>query len=224
MTLGHNTSSAQELMSFIERREKLESDRRDIGDDIKVVNAEIAAAGFDVKTFNAVVKIRKAKPHDLQEAQALLDTYLHALGMATEVPLERFMKNASVDRASLDSIIQYMEPAVPPAGSGHIDVVVGPATWRLSRDLFGEVSRQEVLASTPERKPTTEKKPGRAQKPPVPDVDEAGARELGREYALQNKPVVENPFPFGDPRRARFDEGWRDGSGGDGMGPDEDDE
>lgn len=222
MTLGHNTGSAQELMAFIERREKLETDKADIADDIKVVNAEIAAAGFDLKTFNAIVKIRKAKPHDLQEAQALLDTYLHALGMATEPPLARFMKNAAVDRASLDSIIGYMEPAVPPSGAGHIDVNVAGRTWRLTRDLFGEVSRAEVTATAPERKPGKEK-PGRVEKAPVPDVDEAGARLLGKEYAQQNRPVIDNPFPFGDPRRARFDEGWREGSGGDGMGPDEDD-
>jgi uncharacterized protein (UPF0335 family) len=222
MTIGHNTGSAQELMAFVERREKLESDRRDIGDDIKVVNAEIAASGFDLKTFNAIVKIRKAKPHDLQEAQAMLDIYLHALGMATEPPLARFMKNAAVDKASLDSILEYMEPAVPPSGAGHIDVNVAGKTWRLTRDLFGEVSKQEVLAGQGERKPAPEK-PGKAQKPPVPDIDEAGAADLGREYALQNRPVVDNPFPFGDPRRARFDEGWREGNGGDGMGPDEDD-
>jgi uncharacterized protein (UPF0335 family) len=221
MNLGGNVGSAQELMSFVERREKLESDKRDIGDDIKVVNAEIAAAGFDTKTFNMIIKIRKAKPHDLQEAQAMLDTYLHALGMATEAPLARFVKNASVDRASLESVLDYMEPAVPPSGSGHIDVNVGGKTWRLTRDLFGAVTRTEVVAGTPERKKT--EKPQRAEKPPVPDVDEDGAKALGREYAQANRPVIDNPFPFGDARRARFDEGWRDGNGGDGMGPDEDD-
>lgn len=221
MALGHNTGSAQELMAFVERREKLESDKRDLADDIKVVNAEIAASGFDIKTFNAIVKIRKAKPHDLQEAQALLDTYLHALGMSAEPTLARFMKNASVDKASLDSILDYMEPAVPPSGAGHIDVNVAGKTWRLTRDLFGAVTRTEVLSGSPERKPAT--KPQRTEKPPVPDVDEAGARELGKQFALENRAVIENPFPFGDPRRARFDEGWRAGSGGDGMGPDEDD-
>jgi uncharacterized protein (UPF0335 family) len=223
MTLGQNTGSAEELMAFVERRERLESQKRDLGDDIKVVNAEIEAAGFDRKTFNAIIKIRKAKPHDLQEAQALLDTYLHALGMAAEPPLARFVKNAAVDRASLDSVIAYMEPAVPPSGGGHIDVNVGGRTWRLTRDLFGAVTRTDVTASAPERKPSAERPRNGFEKPPVPDVDEAGARALGKDFALQNRPVIDNPFPFGDARRAKFDEGWRDGAGGDGMGPDEDD-
>ncbi len=224
MTLGHNTGSAAELFAFIERREQLEQQRRDLGEDIKVINAEIKASGFDLKTLNAVLKIRGSKPHDLQEAQALLDTYLHALGMAVEPPLARFMSNAAVDRASLESIINYMEPAVPPSGGGHIDVNVGGKVWRLTRDLFGAVSRTEVTAVAPERKARDEKPTaGRAAKAEPPNVDEDGARQLGRDYAAANRPVIDNPFPFGDPRRARFDEGWRASTGSDGMGPSDDD-
>lgn len=219
MSLGHNTGSAQELMAFIERRERLEGEIKDRRDDIKVVNAEIGAAGFAPKIVNAVLKIRKSKPHDFQEAQAILDTYLHALGMATEPPLQRFMANASVDRASLDSIIEYMDPAVPPTGGGHIDIVLGKKTYRLMRDLAGNVSHEEVQAEAAQRKPAGEKLQQTYEKPPVPDVDDAGAEALGREYALQNRPVIDNPFPYGDKRRARFDEGWRKETGGDGMGP-----
>lgn len=219
MSLGHNTGSAQELMAFIERRERLEQNRKEIGEDIGVVNAEIKASGFDLKTLNAIIKIRKAKPHDVQEAEALLDTYRHALGMATEAPLSRFMANASVDRASLDSIIDYMEPAVPPTGKGSIDITVGKKTFRLTRDLAGEVHREEVLAEAPQRSPAVDKLKQTYEKPPVPDVDEAGAEELGRDYARDNCPVIDNPFPYGDKRRGRFDSGWRMETGGDGMGP-----
>lgn len=44
------------------------------------------------------------------------------------------------------------------------------------------------------------------------------AVELGRKAAREGKAVIENPFPFQDPRRARFDEGWRQESETDGMG------
>lgn len=219
--LGHNTASAQELMAFIERREKLEADKRAIGDDIKVVNAEIAAAGFDTKIVSAVIKRRKGKPHDVQEADALLDTYLHAIGMATEPPLQRYMANASVDKASLDSICAYMEPAVPPVGGGHIDVNVGGRTFRLTRDLAGDVSRTEVVDQLKAPPKPTRSAPGAAPREPVPDVDADGAEALGREFARTNRAVIDNPFPFGDPRRARFDKGWREETGGDGMGPEE---
>lgn len=48
-------------------------------------------------------------------------------------------------------------------------------------------------------------------------VSAADAEELGRKAARDGKPVIDNPFPFNDPRRARFDEGWRKESGSDGM-------
>ncbi|MEX0745696.1 MAG: ATP-binding protein [Phycisphaeraceae bacterium] len=47
-------------------------------------------------------------------------------------------------------------------------------------------------------------------------ADDAAA--AGSQAARDGKPIVDNPFPFGDARRARFDEGWRKESGSDGLG------
>ncbi len=44
------------------------------------------------------------------------------------------------------------------------------------------------------------------------------AEEMGRQAAREGKPVIANPFAFGDARRARFDEGWRKETNSDGMG------
>ncbi|MBN9435071.1 MAG: hypothetical protein J0I45_21775 [Bosea sp.] len=55
----------------------------------------------------------------------------------------------------------------------------------------------------------------------MPDVDLAGAEVLGAEAGKANKPVITNPFPFGDPRRAGWDLGWRKATGSDGMGRDD---
>lgn len=49
-------------------------------------------------------------------------------------------------------------------------------------------------------------------------VDIGEAEELGRAAAREGKAVIANPFPFGDPRRPRFDEGWRKEAENDGMG------
>lgn len=49
-------------------------------------------------------------------------------------------------------------------------------------------------------------------------ADERDPEEMGRKAAREGRPVIDNPFPFGDPRRARFDEAWRKESGTDGMG------
>lgn len=50
------------------------------------------------------------------------------------------------------------------------------------------------------------------------EIDPSAAEDLGRKAARDGKPVIDNPFSFGDTRRARFDEGWRKESQSDGMG------
>lgn len=54
---------------------------------------------------------------------------------------------------------------------------------------------------------------------PEAEVTGEDAEQLGRDAAREGRPVLDNPFPFGDPRRGRFDEGWRAEAGEDGMGP-----
>jgi len=69
------------LRSFIERIERLEEERRALGEDIKEVYSEAKSAGFDLPTMRAVIRIRKMDQDDRDEKQALLDTYMNALGM-----------------------------------------------------------------------------------------------------------------------------------------------
>ena len=42
----------------------------------------IESRGYDAKTMRAIVRLRKMETHDRQEAEALLDTYKAALGLA----------------------------------------------------------------------------------------------------------------------------------------------
>ena len=74
--------SAEQLRLFIERVERLEEEKKGIADDIKDVYAEAKSTGFDVKTMRAIVKLRKMEKHHRDEAEALLDTYKAALGLA----------------------------------------------------------------------------------------------------------------------------------------------
>ncbi len=71
-----------QLRAFIERIEKLEEEKAAIADDIKEVYAEAKGNGYDTKTLRQVVRIRKLDSAERQEQEALLDLYLHALGMA----------------------------------------------------------------------------------------------------------------------------------------------
>ncbi len=74
-------SSAQ-LKSFIERIERLEEEKSEIGEQIREVFAEAKGTGFDVKIIRQVLKIRKMETQERLEQEELLDLYLAALGMA----------------------------------------------------------------------------------------------------------------------------------------------
>ena len=70
-----------QLKAFVERIERLEEEKKTISDDIRDVFAEAKANGFDVKALRQVIKLRKLDVQERQEQEAILDTYLHALGM-----------------------------------------------------------------------------------------------------------------------------------------------
>ena len=74
--------AAGQLRSFIERIERLEEEKKGIADDIRDVFAEAKGNGFDTKIMRQVIRLRKQEPNERQEAEAILDLYMHALGMA----------------------------------------------------------------------------------------------------------------------------------------------
>lgn len=80
--IGHNSEATDDrLRLLIERRERLEEERRGISDDIKDVNAEAKAVGYDIRALNEVIKLRRLDPDDRREREAILDLYKAALGI-----------------------------------------------------------------------------------------------------------------------------------------------
>ncbi|MEG8219938.1 MAG: hypothetical protein A3H25_06940 [Sphingomonadales bacterium RIFCSPLOWO2_12_FULL_63_15] len=73
--------AADQLRLLIERIERLEEEKKGIGDDIKDVYLEAKATGFDNKIMRQIIRLRKMPQHDRQEMEAILQTYLAALGM-----------------------------------------------------------------------------------------------------------------------------------------------
>ncbi len=80
--LAEGNVAADELRLLIERIERLEEEKKAIADDVKDVYAEAKARGYDTRTMRAIVRLRKMENHARQEAEALLDTYKAALGLA----------------------------------------------------------------------------------------------------------------------------------------------
>lgn len=70
-----------QLRAFIERIERLEEEKKTISDDIKDVYAEAKGTGFDTGILKQVIRLRKKDDNERMEEEAILDTYLAALGM-----------------------------------------------------------------------------------------------------------------------------------------------
>jgi uncharacterized protein (UPF0335 family) len=79
--------AADQLRLFIERIERLEEEKKGIGDDIKDVYAEAKANGYDPKIMRMCVRLRKMETHTRQEQAAVLETYADALGLQGVLPL-----------------------------------------------------------------------------------------------------------------------------------------
>ena len=82
--VGSGGIAAGQLKSIVERIERLEDEKKALADDIRDIYAEAKANGFDAKTLRSVVRLRKQDRAEREEEAALLDLYLHALGMAQE--------------------------------------------------------------------------------------------------------------------------------------------
>jgi len=79
--MGGGRVAADELRLLIERAERLEEEKKGIADDIKDVFAEGKSRGYDVPAMKKIMAIRKKNRAEFQEEEAILETYMHALGM-----------------------------------------------------------------------------------------------------------------------------------------------
>ena len=80
--MAEGVVAADELRLLIERIERLEEEKKASADDVKDVYGEAKSRGYDTRTMRVVVRLRKMETHDRQEADALLETYRAALGLA----------------------------------------------------------------------------------------------------------------------------------------------
>ena len=77
-TIGDNS----QLKSIVERVEREETAKAEIAEGIKEIYLEAKSNGLCVKTVRKIVAIRRQDQTKREEAEAILATYMHALGMA----------------------------------------------------------------------------------------------------------------------------------------------
>lgn len=73
--------AGERLKSFIERVERLETEKQAIADDIKHVYDEAKSTGFDVKIIRKIVSDRKKDDNKRREETELYELYTAAIGM-----------------------------------------------------------------------------------------------------------------------------------------------
>ena len=81
MAQDAGTSTHAQLKSVVERIERLEEEKKALAGDIKDVYAEAKANGFDTKALRKVVQLRRQDMAERREEEAILATYMAALGM-----------------------------------------------------------------------------------------------------------------------------------------------
>ena len=76
-----HTFAKDQLKPIVERIERLEEEKKSSSDDIREVYAEAKGNGYDVKALRTIVRLRKQDVDERKEEEAVLETYMHALGM-----------------------------------------------------------------------------------------------------------------------------------------------
>jgi uncharacterized protein (UPF0335 family) len=84
--IGHNGVAGDQLVAYIERIERLETEEGEIAASKKDVYAEAKGNGFDVPTMKKLVAMRKKDKEKLEEENGLLGVYMSAIGMQLTLP------------------------------------------------------------------------------------------------------------------------------------------
>lgn len=82
---GHNSLAKDQLISIIERIERLKEEKSGISDDIREIFLEAKGNGFDNKTVREMIKLRAKESTKRDEEEHLRDMYMHALGLGVEM-------------------------------------------------------------------------------------------------------------------------------------------
>ncbi|HWB46454.1 MAG TPA: DUF2312 domain-containing protein [Hyphomicrobiaceae bacterium] len=77
-------SAQKQLRQLVEQIERLEEEKKATAGDIRDKYAEAKSMGFDIKALRKIVGLRKKSRTDRQEEEAILEVYMHALGMLDE--------------------------------------------------------------------------------------------------------------------------------------------
>jgi len=79
-------SAQKQLRQLVEQIERLEEEKKALAGDLRDKFLEAKALGFDVKALRQIVRLRKKSATERTEEEAVLEVYMHALGMLSGEP------------------------------------------------------------------------------------------------------------------------------------------
>jgi uncharacterized protein (UPF0335 family) len=144
--------AADQLRALVERIERLAEEKAAIADDIKQVYAEAKANGYDTKILRMVIRLRKQDAAERQEQEALLDLYMHALGMIVEEEIER----VEIETGQTD-VEGYAKRAAEPSARADDDPAPEPASVAVRRSAELGYGNAEPAGDPPARTSTKRK-------------------------------------------------------------------
>jgi uncharacterized protein (UPF0335 family) len=169
MSIGKGTKSGKELRGLIEEIEGVRDRKKQLSEQEKEIFQRGKAQGFDVKTIRAILTLRKLDVSKRQEQEALLDTYMHAIGMAEEPPLFVALGKFAVDLAAREEAVEFLKSICPP--HGEIVLKLGGLPVRVFRDAEGKAVAEEVDEPAPTIKPMSRDDFDDTGRFPTEDVD-----------------------------------------------------
>lgn len=151
MTIGKGTKAGKALRGYIEEIEVQRERKKLIGEQEKEIFQRAKAEGFDVPTMRKLVTLRKKDLEKRRTEDALLDTYMLAMGMAEDVPAFAALAAFDADITVRENVVEHLKDIVPP--DGEIIFKLGGAPVRIYRDGKGKAKAVEVAEPEPSIEP-----------------------------------------------------------------------
>lgn len=93
--LRPGSNAMMQLLSFVERHERLQEERDALGADQREVMEEAKGMGFDTKILRTVIRRRKMDAADRQEADAMLELYEDSVRQAEKQQVDTSVKEGA---------------------------------------------------------------------------------------------------------------------------------
>jgi len=89
--IGDN--AAKDVVSIIERIERLEEEKKQLASDISDVYKESKGRGYDAAALKEIIKIRREDPNKREARESMVDVYMRAINRWEDTPLGLAVKD-----------------------------------------------------------------------------------------------------------------------------------